>query len=106
MNDYYKVDTMSSTTENQYTFDYYSHDGQFNDDLLTDFEVSSETYLKEPYTVSGGGHMIAYQEYTSKLLFIHFGDCKIGREQAILMYGKNAITSAEGVVDRIMNEEQ
>ena len=46
-NDYYKVETMSSTTENQYTFDYYSHDGQFND-----------------------------------------------------------VTSAEGVVDRIMNEDQ
>lgn len=89
----------------KYTFDYYSHDGQFNDDLLTEFEVLSEVVLEEPYTYSRGLSRGSYTEYTAKVLFIHFGDCKIGREQAILMYGKNAVKSAEDSVNRIWNED-
>ena len=65
--------------EIEFTFDYYSYDGPYNEDLVGVFNINKDD----------GGSFI------STLLYLKFGEAKIDRGLAVRMYGVVAIRFAE-----------
>ena len=65
--------------EIEFTFDYYSYDGPYNEDLVGVFNINKD---------DGGS-------YKATLQFLKFNTAKIGRGLAVSMYGIVAIRFAE-----------
>ena len=65
--------------EIEFTFDYYSYDGPYNEDLVGVFHINKD---------DGGS-------YKATLLHLKFNNAKIGRGLAVSMYGVVAIRFAE-----------
>jgi hypothetical protein len=69
--------------EIEFTFDYYSYDGPYNEDLVGVFNINKDD----------GGSFVA------TLLYLKFGFAKIDRGLVLKMYGRNSVYAAEATLE-------
>lgn len=73
------------------------------EDVTCDFDVEIDVYPAEPY--SHGGSRGMETEITASLIAVKLGNMALTREQAVLMFGEDAIERAESVAEDRVAEE-
>ena len=74
------------------------------EDVECEFDIEIETYEAEPY--SWGGSRGTETEIDATLKSVKLGGLTITRDQAVLMFGEDAIERAESVAeDRVAEED-